>query len=111
MSTYNVETTGKQCRIAIRGSLAAVLVPELQQQLKAGIEQGIRRVIFDLAESDMMDSSGIGLLIATSNSLAPTEGKLTVINTAPDLLKLLRSMRLVARLNVSGRCPLEHEHE
>ncbi len=110
MSTYNMEMTETRCRLGMHGPLSAIVVPELQQELKAGIEKGIREITFDLADSDMMDSSGIGLLIATSNTLAQKEGRLAVINTAPELLKLLRSMRLVKRLNIRGRSPVEHDH-
>jgi anti-sigma B factor antagonist len=111
MSTYNIETNETRCQLAVRGPLTAILVPELQQELKAGIEKGVREITFDLAGSDMMDSSGIGLLIATSNTLANKEGKLAVINTSAELLKLLRSMRLVTRLNITGRAGGERDHE
>ncbi len=111
MSTYNIAMNGTRCQLAVSGPLTAILVPELQQELKACIEKGIREITFDLSGSDMMDSSGIGLLIATSNSLAQKQGKLAVINTAPELLKLLRSMRLVTRLNITGGSIPEHQHE
>ena len=51
----------------------------------------------------MLDSSGMGLLIAAANSLAHSGGKLRVTNVCPDIFRLLQSMRLTARLNVSGK--------
>jgi anti-anti-sigma factor len=111
MSSYHMEHTGEGCRLAVNGGLTAVLVPELQQALKAEVEKGAQRITFDLAETRMVDSSGIGLLIAASNTLSQRNGKLSVINTAPEILRLLRSMRLVSRLNISGGPGAEPNHE
>lgn len=111
MSSYQMERTGEGCRLTVNGGLTAVLVPELQQALKAEVDKGAQQITFDLAETRMVDSSGIGLLIAASNTLSQRHGKLSVINTAPEILRLLRSMRLVSRLNISGRPGVEQDHE
>lgn len=111
MSSYRMEHTDEGCRLAVNGGLTVVLVPELQQALKAEVEKGTQQIIFDLAETRMVDSSGIGLLIAASNSLAQKNGKLSVINTAPEIMRLMRSMRLVGRLNIRGRAGTELSHE
>ena len=111
MSSYRMERTDDGCRLTVNGGLTAVLVPELQQALKSEVEGGAQQVTFDLAETSMVDSSGIGLLIAASNALSQRQGKLAVINTAPEILRLLRSMRLVSRLNISGRPGVEPSYE
>lgn len=51
----------------------------------------------------MVDSSGIGLLIGAFNTLSQTNGRLEIINTAPEVLRLLQSLRVASRLNISGR--------
>ena len=85
------------------GDLTASNVPELRTGLKTELDQGADEVIFDFGKTVMLDSSGIGLLVATHNSLAPKQGKLQVVSVSDDILRLLHSMRLVNRLNVSGR--------
>ena len=60
-------------------------------------------IVFDLAATVMLDSSGIGLLIATSNTIARQQGRVRVLNLSADILRLLQSMRLASRLNASGR--------
>jgi anti-anti-sigma factor len=67
------------------------------------LKKGARELVFDLAPTVMLDSSGIGLLIAAANSVAPNGGKVRVTNVCPDIFRLLQSMRLTSRLNVSGR--------
>jgi len=111
MSSYRMEHTDEGCRLVVNGGLTVVLVPELQQALKAEVEKGTQQVTFDLAETRMVDSSGIGLLIAASNTLSQKNGKFCVVNTAPEILRLMQSMRLVSRLNISGRTAAEPSHE
>jgi anti-anti-sigma factor len=111
MSSYRMEHTDEGCRLMVSGGLTVVLVPELQQALKAEVDKGAQQVIFDLADTRMVDSSGIGLLIAASNTLSQKNGKLAVVNTAPEILRLMRSMRLISRLNISGRPGVEQDHE
>ena len=103
MTEYTIERDRKACRVMLGGDLTASVIPELRSGLKAELDQGADEVVFDLEKAAMLDSSGIGLLIATHNSLAPKQGKLRVVSASGDILRLLQSMRLVNRLNVSGR--------
>ncbi len=103
MTAYVMEQDDLQGSVRLNGDLTAVLVPDLQARLKEMLSKGARELVFDLGSARMLDSSGIGLLIATANSLAPNGGKVRVTNVCPDIFRLLQSMRLTARLNVSGR--------
>jgi anti-anti-sigma factor len=103
MTAYVIEQKDQQGSVKLEGDLTAVLVPDLQTDLKEMLNKGARELVFDLASTAMLDSSGMGLLIATANSLAPNGGHIRVTNVCPDIFRLLQSMRLTARLNVSAR--------
>ncbi|MGA7340101.1 MAG: ATP-binding protein [Terracidiphilus sp.] len=103
MEAYVIEQKDQQGSVRLNGDLTAVLVPQLQAGLKEMLSKGAREVVFDLASTAMLDSSGMGLLIAAANSLASGGGKVRVTNVCPDIFRLLQSMRLTARLNVSAR--------
>jgi anti-anti-sigma factor len=103
MAAYVSEQRDQQGSVKLTGDLTAVLVPELQASLKEMMGKGARDLVFDLNNTAMLDSSGMGLLIAAANSLAPLGGKVRVTNVCPDIFRLLQSMRLTARLNVSGK--------
>jgi anti-anti-sigma factor len=103
MAAYVSEQKDQQGAVRMKGDLTAILVPELQANLKEMINKGAREVVFDLTNTAMLDSSGMGLLIAAANSLAPMGGNVRVTNVCPDIFRLLQSMRLTARLNVSAR--------
>lgn len=103
MATYVIERNEKHCRVVLRGDLTASVVPDIQPALKRELEAGADDVEFDLGSTAALDSSGIGLLIAASNSLARSKGRLRVVQVSPDIHKLLETMRLVKRLNVAVR--------
>lgn len=103
MAAYAMEQENQDGTVKLTGDLTAVLVPELQAGLMEMLKKGARDVQFDLRSAEMLDSSGMGLLIATANSLAPGGGRVRVTNVSPDIYRLLQSMRLTARLNVSLR--------
>jgi serine/threonine-protein kinase RsbW len=103
MAAYVSEQKDQQGSVRLTGDLTAVLVPEIQASLKEMMGNGARDMVFDLTDTAMLDSSGMGLLIAAANSLGPLGGKVRVTNVCPDIFRLLKSMRLTARLNVTGK--------
>ena len=107
MSDFQVAQTDRQGVVTLEGSLTAGLVPALQAAVKDTLAKGVDYLVFDLAKTAMLDSSGMGLLIAAGNSMARLHGGIRVINASPDILQLLQSMRLADRLHVSGRAEQE----
>jgi anti-anti-sigma factor len=103
MATFVIESKELQASVQLLGDLTAVLVPDLQAGLKQVLREGAQNLVFDLTTTKMLDSSGMGLLIAAANSVAPIGGKVRVTNVSPDIFRLLQSMRLTVRLNVTGR--------
>jgi len=82
--------------------IVASSVPELRTQLRGVVEDGARQVVVDLSGVQMVDSSGIGLLIAAHNSLHRLGGKLAVIHASSDILDLFHMMRIHQHFSVSG---------
>jgi stage II sporulation protein AA (anti-sigma F factor antagonist) len=103
MAAFVIDHKDTQGSVQLTGDLTAIMVPDLQAGLKQLLQKGARNLVFDLANAKMLDSSGMGLLIAAANSLAQMGGKVRVTNVSPDIFRLLQSMRLTLRLNVSGR--------
>ena len=100
MDAYLVEQTNNDVSVKLTGDLTAVVVGNLQGALQQKLKDGMRALVVDLSHAKMIDSSGMGLLIAASNSLTPLGGQICVTNVCPDIFRLLQSMRLTARLNV-----------
>jgi anti-anti-sigma factor len=69
-------------------------VPALREELRARIQAGVNNIRMDFSKVESLDSMGIGLLVATHNSLLKTGGKLTLTGVGKDIRQLLALMRL-----------------
>ena len=85
---------GETVQLTPRGDIVAAVVQELRQELKTLVDEGARHLVLDCAEVDMVDSVGIGLLIATHNSLKARGGGLALIRVGDDIAGLFKAMRL-----------------
>ncbi len=104
MTSHTFQRTGDcTLTVSLGGDLTASGVPGLQTELKQHLVDTISELIFDLSGAAMLDSSGIGLLIASANSMTRRNGRIRAVNASADILQLFQSMRLVGRLNVAGR--------
>ena len=103
MAAHELQWQGEELSITLDGDLTAAIVPDLQADLKSRVHEGARKLVFNLSNAAMLDSSGIGLLIASANSVSRSGGEVRVTNVSPEIFRLLQNMRLVARLNVSAR--------
>lgn len=67
----------------------------LRQELLGLINEGEKKIIIDLKDTTMIDSSGIGLLIATKNNLVDAGGgEVELIHISEDIMQLFLIMRL-----------------
>ena len=83
-------------------TIVAATIPELRSKMRGVVDEGVRELTIDLAGVRMVDSSGLGLLIAAHNSLSKVGGQLAVIHASNDLLELFRSMRMHQHFSVTG---------
>lgn len=88
------ENAGSEAVVVLEKGVVATSVGVLKERFKSLVEQGTRRIVLDCAAMEVIDSMGIGLLVATHNSLAKAGGNLTLINTSEAVYNLLRTMRL-----------------
>ncbi|MBY0506188.1 MAG: STAS domain-containing protein [Bryobacteraceae bacterium] len=85
------------------GDLVAASVPELRARLRELVGDGARTLVIDLEQTRMVDSVGIGLLIATHNSLRKVGGQVSVVRASADIVQLLTTMRIHQHFPVSGQ--------
>lgn len=84
------------------GDVIAESEADLRQKMRALGNSGLSHLIVDLCNVRMMDSAGLGLLIAAHNSLKKTGGHLSVIHATQDLLELFHTMRMHQHFSISG---------
>jgi anti-anti-sigma factor len=82
--------------------VVAAWVPEYRSKMRGAVAEGVREMVLDLSNVRMVDSTGIGLLIAAHNSLRKVGGHLAVIHASGEILSLFQSMRIHQHFSVSG---------
>jgi len=82
-----------------------IVVPatdELRRELKEVIATGAGDLTIDLTGVEIIDSTGLGLLIAAHNTLKKAGSALTVTNASTDIRELFKSMRLDKHFTVAA---------
>jgi anti-anti-sigma factor len=103
MTEPGVSRDGERAIVRLDGDLTAATVTRWRPALAVLANDGIRQLIVNLAATTIVDSSGIGLLLAAHNSLARNGGRIEVTNASPDVVGLFRTMRLDKHFSVSQR--------
>jgi len=74
----------------------------LKQEFVEIINSGEKSIIIDFSATEMIDSSGIGLLISIRNSLANYGGgEIELLNLSEDLKQLFKVMKLDNHFKIS----------
>ena len=81
--------------------ITASTVEGLQRELTGLIDGGVREVVLNFTDIEMIDSLGMGLLVATHNSLSEVGGGLSLTNVSKDIFGLLTTMRLNKHFSIS----------
>jgi serine/threonine-protein kinase RsbW len=89
--------------VTVDGDLTATTVGRWRAVLAELANAAAPQVVVDLMATAIVDSSGIGLLLAAHNSFTRNGGSLAVVNASPDVAALFRAMRLDRHFAVSGR--------
>ncbi len=74
--------------------VVASMAEEFKKNLLDLIKNGIKELVIDLSGVEVVDSVGLGVMIATHNTLSKSGGKLKVINASEDICRLFQTMRL-----------------
>ncbi len=90
----DIQNTGNAAVVKPGRDIVSSMANEFKSELKGLVDQGVKELTMDLNGVEMIDSIGMGLLIAAHNSLVKAGGKLRVINPTQDILGLMRTMRL-----------------
>lgn len=93
----------QEITLTLEGDIVSNKAQEIKEVIAGAIDkdaQGIQLVL-DLSKVSYVDSIGIGILIATHNSLKNKGGKLKIINASDDIKNLFKTMRLDKHIEIS----------
>lgn len=82
--------------------VVASMAEAFKGELLSAVDSSQGDLIIDLDGVSMVDSVGIGVIIAAYNSLSQSNRQLKVINVAQDIYGLFSTMRLNRRFTVEA---------
>jgi anti-anti-sigma factor len=97
-----IVTDGDQTIIKPGTDVVASMAETFKGELLSAINASQGMVIIDLDGVAMVDSVGIGVMIAAHNTLDQSGRKLKVINVSKDIFGLFTTMRLNRRFTIEG---------
>jgi len=103
MADVEIRREGTSAVVNPRGDILSSTVPQIQIALRDLVRSGVREMVFDMESASMIDSTGLGLLLAAFNSLTSVGGKFSVVHVSDEILDLFRTMRIHQHFSVSGR--------
>jgi len=107
MTEIKVTQTGAQASIRLGEKLVAADVPDLKREMKRLIGDGVTSIAIDATHLTLLDSTGIGCLVAAHNSLVKLNGSLSIIQASSDIYDLLCSMRLDRHIKIIPLAPAQ----
>ncbi len=88
----NVE--GGECQLRIEGALDALTVRDLRPVLDAIVADQPKRVVVDLAELTLIDSSGVGAIVSLFKRVKANGGEVVVVRAQEQPLAVLKLLKL-----------------
>ena len=73
--------------LAVRGEIDLFTAPQLGRVLAESIEAGRNRIVVDLTETSLLDSTALGVLIGAVKRLRSRHGTLVIVNADPNMAK------------------------
>jgi anti-sigma B factor antagonist len=88
--------------IAVAGELDLFTAPELRSRLNEMIDRGARELIVDLSETEFVDSTGLGVLIAVYKRMQSAGGELVIVDERDNILSAFRVAGVDQLLTIVG---------
>ncbi len=76
------------------------LKENLKELINAKIEEGYQHFVLNMENVKIIDSCGVGLIIAANNLTAAKSAKLYLTNIKPFIIKIFDIMRILKHLNI-----------
>jgi anti-sigma B factor antagonist len=86
--------------VSVSGDLDLWNAPALEQRLADRLERGDYWIVVDLTRASFLDSSGLGALTASMRRVERKGGRLVVVNTNEQMMRVFELTGLLRVLNV-----------
>ena len=91
---FSQAETEDESTLSISGSLDAITAPQIRAVVDELVEGKRRKVVVDLAGLDLIDSSGVAVLVALYKRIRALGGTVTVTGARDQPLAIFRLLRM-----------------
>ena len=89
--SIRIQSNGETVTAFLEGEIDHHTAAEMREAIDAELVGGtVKLLILDFREVTFMDSSGIGLVMGRYRQIKYNDGELQVINTSPQIYKVMR---------------------
>ena len=85
------------CAVTISGRLSAATVADVRAALTAAVDTGVGDLVVDLADVELVDATGLGVLVGTHRR-ALRQGRRLVLRDVPDRITRLFTVTRLHRV-------------
>ena len=90
----NIDRENDTLKINNSGDITATNVEDIRKSILEELDESLKFVEVNLNEVELIDSTGISLLISIQNSLTKNEGRLKIKNANENISYMFNMMRL-----------------
>ncbi|MDQ1618897.1 MAG: hypothetical protein QOE19_1466 [Actinomycetota bacterium] len=91
------------CELAVSGRLDVHQAPDVRAALHAAIDGGTGDLVVDLSGVELVDATGLGVLVGAHRRAAGVNRRMVLRDAAPRLNRILRATRLHRVLTLETR--------
>jgi len=91
---FSREDSEEESTLSISGSLDAITAPEIRVVVDELVDEKRRKVVVDLAGLDLIDSSGVAVLVALYKRIRALGGNVTVTGARDQPLAIFKLLRM-----------------
>lgn len=92
--TFSRTDNGDQTTFRISGTLDALTAPEIRPTIDAIIEDGRKQVVVDLSELELIDSSGVAVIVSLYKRVRSIGGTVQVMGVRDQPLAIFKLLRM-----------------
>ena len=89
-----IQNTGDTLRISEVTELGAVSSTTFRDEVRSALQDGQKNIEIDLAQTEFIDSCGLGALIALHKTACSRKGAVRLLNPRPPVQQILELTRL-----------------
>jgi anti-anti-sigma factor len=88
--------------VPVSGDLSMQTAPALKRTIESLVDEGVRRIVINMAEVPYVDSTGMSALFCAVRLMRERGGLLSLINVTPNVMRTLKIARFVDLVPVSA---------